>query len=214
MHWGFCIYSHFFLPNYPALWETDIPTCHTSGWISQHITKQRICLKSLRDSLYQLRFAGIFFTLLYFLFFVSFFRILICHEKENHLCKHQTEFWWSSSSLATEFRSFPVEAQLPAGQRLWLHFLPPEKVECRREGARGESTRGHGVFGHAGGGRAGRGSCGLVVVDVDVDDTVVWSIQSILHFWLPRWSLKWSMASSSRHPEWSHTSFEYPTKHS
>lgn len=68
MHWGFCIYSYFFLSNYPALWETDIPTCHTSGWISQHITKQRICLKSLRDSLYQLPFAGIFFTLLYFLF--------------------------------------------------------------------------------------------------------------------------------------------------
>ena len=49
----------------------------------------------------------------------------------------------------------------------------------------------------------------LVVVNVDVDDTVVWSIQSILHFWLLGWSLKWSMASSSRQPEWSHTSFVY-----
>ncbi len=53
----------------------------------------------------------------------------------------------------------------------------------------------------------------LVVVDVDVDDTVVWSIQSILHFWLLGWSLKWSMASSSRQPEWSHTSFVYRSIH-
>ena len=87
--------------------------------------------------------------------------------------KRESPLQASNRVLATEFRSFPVEAQLPAGQRLWLHFLPPEKVECRREGARGESTRGHGVFGHAGGGRAGRCSCGLVVVDVDFDDTVV-----------------------------------------
>ena len=62
----------FFLSNYLALWETDILTCHTSGWISQHITKQRICLKSLRDSLYQLPFAGIFFTLLYLFLFSGF----------------------------------------------------------------------------------------------------------------------------------------------
>ena len=147
MHWGFCIHSHFFLPNYPALWETDIPTCHTFGWISQHITKQRICLKSLRDSLYQLPFAGIFFTLLYFLFL--FFRILICHEKERIAFAsikpgfgHRIPVvpgWGTASSWAKAVAALPAawESRVPPWRRpRWKHQRPRSFWPCWRRKSR------------------------------------------------------------------------------